>query len=101
MIVYNITSKVAGEIHAAWLQWLRSEAIPSMMATGLFTEYRLNHLLEQDETDGITYTLQFTADSMEQIEIFRAQYFQDFSLKERILWGDLYVSFQTLMEVIN
>ena len=37
MIVYNVTSKVTWAIHDEWLQWMKEEHIPEVVATGCFT----------------------------------------------------------------
>ena len=58
MIIYNVTVKVDNSIAGAWLDWMKKEHIPDLMRTGLFLDYRLSKLLEQDETEGITYTVQ-------------------------------------------
>src|SRR4051812_43707164 len=65
MIIYNVTVKVAHPIAAEWLRWMKDEHMPDILATGLFIESRLCRLLEQDETDGITYSAQYMCDSLE------------------------------------
>jgi len=48
MIVYNVTIKVDPQIEKDWIKWQKSENIPEIMATGLFSEYKFYRLLEQD-----------------------------------------------------
>lgn len=101
MIVYNITIKINPEIEEGWLQWQREEHIPDVLASGQFTEYRFYKLLEQDETEGITYVVQYFADSLHQYEC----YIQDTAplLRQKSLdkWGNRFIAFRTIMEVVN
>ena len=64
MIVYNVTTKVSHFINDRWLQWMKEEHIPAIMATGLFHDYRICRLLEQDDQDGPTYSAQYFTDTL-------------------------------------
>jgi hypothetical protein len=59
MLLYNITTKVDNAISDEWLQWQRKIHVPEIMASGLFYEYRVYRLLEQDDSEGKTYITQF------------------------------------------
>ena len=101
MVIYNITTKVHGSINADWLQWQREEHIPEIMGTGLFTAYKFFRLLEQDDSEGCTYAVQYTVASE---EIYQ-EYMQRFAplLRKKALekWGDRIISFRSLLEVIH
>ncbi len=53
-IIYNVTVKVEHSIATPWLEWMKNEHIPEVVATGCFTHGRMLRLLETDETDGLT-----------------------------------------------
>jgi len=63
MILYNVTVKIDRAIDADWLQWMRERHIPEVMDTGIFTENKLYRLLDQDESEGITYAIQYACRS--------------------------------------
>jgi hypothetical protein len=101
MYIYNITIKVNKDIISDWLGWQINEHLPEIMQTGLFSEYKFFRLLEQDETEGMTYVVQFfTAD----ISNYQ-QYIDEYAplLREKALqrWGDGFIAFRTLMETVN
>jgi len=101
MIIYNITTKVHASIDALWLQWQREVHIPEMMATGFFSSYKLLHLLEQDDSEGHTYAVQYTAASAEdyrQHEVLQAALLRKKALEK---WGNATISFHTVLEVIQ
>jgi hypothetical protein len=99
MIIYNVTIKVTQKIAADWLRWMKEEHMPELLRTGLFIESRLCRLLEQDESDGITYIAQYYADSLEDYNDYikgHAAAFRDKGLKK---FGDQFIAFRTLMQV--
>ena len=101
MIVYNLTIHVEHRIHDEWLQWQREEHIPSIMATKQFIEYRFFHLLEQDETEGITYVMQLIAPTAGHYK----KYIDEFAFNDQRVvnnkWGHLVLAFSTVMEVMH
>ena len=62
MLIYNITIKVDHSILEEWIKWQMEEHIPEIMATGLFDRYKFFRLLEQDDTEGATYIIQYLTD---------------------------------------
>lgn len=59
MFIYNITNKVDYSILDEWIKWQPDEHIPEIMSTNLFTDFKFYQLLEQDESDGVTYVIQY------------------------------------------
>jgi hypothetical protein len=101
MIVYNITTKVHSNIDAAWLQWQKEEHIPEMMATGLFTDYKLFRLLDQDDSEGNTYVIQYSAANADQYSQYTTVYAALLRQKAFRKWGDQFISFRSVLEVIH
>lgn len=101
MIIYNVTMKAGKAIAAEWLKWLLEEHIPEIMETGCFTDYRVVRLLETDDNDGPTYAVQYHAASKADYNRYmslHATRLQHLSFKK---WGDGYVSFQSVMQVVK
>ena len=101
MFVYNISIKIDPAIEKEWVKWEREEHIPEAMSFGLFTEYKFYKLLEQDEREGITYILQYFVSTLAHYQ----QYLEKYApvLREKVFskWGDKFVAFRTLMQVVN
>src|SRR4030095_12497878 len=101
MIVYNTTTKIDPQIEKDWIDWQRIEHIPEIMATGLFSGYKFFRLLEQDEAEGITYVIQYFGSSINEYK----RYIEEFAalLSERAFakWGDQFITFHTVMEIVN
>ncbi|MBO9571188.1 MAG: DUF4286 family protein [Chitinophagaceae bacterium] len=101
MIIFNITTKISWEVHEQWKTWLINEQVPQILATGLFEQYQLVHLYEMDDEDGPTYALQLYSSSQDNLDSYRTDHIHRFEKKERDLWGDSFVSFHSVMRVIN
>jgi hypothetical protein len=100
MIIYNVTTKVTYNIHEHWLQWMKEQHIPEIMATGLFHDYRMCRLLEQDDQDGPTYTVQYSTDTLENYQTFLQEYAPLLRQKGYEQFGDQFVAFRTVMQVV-
>jgi hypothetical protein len=101
MIVYNITYKIDPAIEEVWITWQQQQHIPEIIATGLFTGYKMFRLLEQDDSEGMTFVIQFFAPSLENYYRFTEEFATLLSKKAFDLWGDRFIAFRTVMEAVN
>jgi hypothetical protein len=101
MFVYNVTTKVELSIAANWLEWLKKEHIPDIIGTGCFTHVNILHLVEADDENGITYAVQYHAPSRSAYETYLEEYATTMRNRTTEKWGDRFVSFRTLMELVN
>ncbi|WP_111600529.1 DUF4286 family protein [Chitinophaga skermanii] len=100
MIIYNVTIKVSPAIHNAWFVWMKEEHIPEILATGLFHDYRMCRLLEQDDSDGPTYTVQYSTDTQENYQTYLQEHAPVLRQKSFDKFGDNFVAFRTVMQVV-
>jgi len=101
MILYNITFKVDPSIEAAWLKWQREEHIPEILSSGIFLEHTMYRLLEQDDFDGATYVIQFRAEGIKEYQEFLDVFAPELRQKSFNKWGDRFIAFRSVMEVIH
>jgi hypothetical protein len=101
MLIYNITSLVDTSVVPEWLEWLTSVHIPAIMATGYFERYQLVKLLDVDETQGLTYAVQFYAPDKDAYDLFSLVHAPSLEKASEKLWGEKCLSFRSLMEVVK
>lgn len=101
MLVYNVTIKINTEVADNWLHWQINEHIPEVMATGLFDSFKFFRLLDQDETDGLTYIVQYLVSSMENYTRYINEFAPGFRKKITDEWGEHFVAFRSLMELVQ
>ena len=101
MIIYNVTIKVHLSIKDAWLQWLQEEHIPVIIQTGCFTHATILRLLEIDDTEGPTYAVQYFAESKRLYNHYIENYAAAMRQKGFDKWGDKFIAFRSVMQVVN
>lgn len=101
MLIYNVTTKVTWPIHEAWLQWMQGVHIPEVMATGCFEKYQMVRLLETDEEEGPSYAIQYYTPSHETYDQYLSEFAPALRQKTLDAWGNQFIAFRTLMEVVS
>lgn len=101
MIIYNVTTKTEHSITDAWLQWLKEEHIPHVVGTGCFTHATILRILETDETDGITHAVQYHAKNKDDYDRYIEQHAAEMRKKATDKWGNKFIAFRTVMQVVN
>ena len=102
MILYNVTCNVEKSIAAEWLDWMKSEHIPEVMSTGCFSDFKILRLLGQESDDeGINYAIQYTTNSVETLEHYRAEYGPALMAKTLAKYGDKVLAYRSVLELIS
>ena len=101
MIVYNVTTLVDHSIAKDWLSWIKEEHIPDIIATGTFTHATVLHLLDVDETEGITYVVQYHAAVKAEYDRYVSEFASSMRKKAIDKWGDKMIAFRSIMELVH
>jgi hypothetical protein len=101
MIIYNVTIKIETQIADAWLQWLLNEHIPLVMQTNCFVDYKVVRLLEVDDNEGPTYAIQYYAQSKADYNRYIEIYSSEMRKISFEKWGDRFIAFRSVMEVVK
>ena len=101
MIIFNVTTHVSHTIKEAWEEWMKQKHIPEIMEKGCFVKYQFVQLLDIDESDGVTFAIQFYAESMASYTLYVENFapaLREDSLKN---WGNEAIAFRSLMKVLD
>ena len=101
MIVYNITNKIDPAIEVAWIKWQKEEHIPEIMSSKQFTDYKFYKLLDQDETEGITYIIQYFAKDIQHYNKYIESFADGLRKKANNKWGNQFIAFRTIMQIVD
>ncbi|HEX8355806.1 MAG TPA: DUF4286 family protein [Segetibacter sp.] len=101
MIIYNITIKVDWIIAEDWLLWMNKVHIPQVLQTECFYKHQLLRLLQVEETEGPTYAVQFVANTLTKYDEYLLHHAPDLNKQVSDKWGDKYLDFRTLMQVVG
>lgn len=97
MIVYNVTVKVDLDISREWVQWMKQVHIPEVMATGFFVDYRMLRMMEQNEMDGITFAIQYRAESMAKIRTYQEEHAPKLQKEHGDRYDGKFVAFRSFL----
>jgi hypothetical protein len=100
MIIYNVTINVDDSVHDEWLHWMKTEHIPDVMNTGLFTEKRMLKVLDDHGSGGTTYSVQYSCNSMDDYEQYKTHHAPGLQAKTAAKYKDKFVAFRTLLEIV-
>ena len=101
MIVYNVTIKVDPSIANDWLTWLQEEHVVEVLETGCFTDAKIMKLLEVDDSEGPTFAIQYFAESKSQYNQYIEKYAGIMRQKSFDKWGNKFIAFRSVMQVVN
>ena len=100
MILYNITIAVDESIHEDWLRWMQQHHIPDVMATEKFQDWKMYRVL-MEKDGGITYSVQFFAKTMGDLQIYQAQFAQKLQKDVLDRYGNHFGAFRTVLEQVK
>lgn len=101
MYIYNVTTKLDWSIHEEWVNWMLEQHIPDVMSKACFTDYKFVRLLETDEAEGPTYAIQYHAADKNSYEQYLSQHAPLLRKEAMDKWGNRFISFRSLMEVVH
>ena len=73
MYIYNVTVNIEESVHKDWLSWIQNH-IQDVLATGSFIAAKLTQVLVDEEMGGITYSIQYTANTREDLNEYYKLY---------------------------
>lgn len=100
MYIYNVTINIQEDVHQEWVEWMKKEHIPDMLNTGKFVKALMTKVLVDEELGGITYSVQYTAESKAHLERYYQENAESLRAKSAPFEGK-FVAFRTELEVIS
>jgi len=100
MIIYSVTVKIEIDVHDEWFTWMKSKHIPDVLATKKFVDYRMMKVLVENETDGITYNLQYRANTMTDYFDYLNNFAEKLQIEHTEKYKDKFVAFRTLLKEV-
>ena len=100
MFIYNVTTNIDTTVHDEWLNWIKTHIV-EVLNTGKFTSAKLTEVLVEEEMGGKTYSIQYAANSREDLENyykFNAPKLQSEGLKR---FADKMLTFKTELKIVE
>jgi hypothetical protein len=80
---------------------MQEEHLNDLVNTGLFTEARLCKLLDQDDEEGVTYVAQYFCITLDDFNLYIEQYAPIMRERGFAEFGNQFIAFRTLMEIVK
>lgn len=100
MYIYNVTLSIDASIHEEWLAWIKNH-IPEVLATGKFTSAKLTQVLVEEEMGGITYSVQYTAKTREDLDNYYKEDADRLRTGGMQKFADKMLAFRTELKIVN
>lgn len=100
MLLYNITIGIDKEVELEWLQWMKTEHIPEVMKTKLFYDFKIYKVLQDQDEDNISYSVQYLAQTLDHVTLYFEKFAPAILEKLRLRFKDKHVAFMTLLEEV-
>ena len=101
MILYNVTISIDNTVADEWLQWMKDVHIPEVMGTGYFTANQICKVMEDEDTGGTTYAVQYTCRSVEDLQEYQRDHSPALQQKVNDRYAGQYASFRTMLEIVG
>lgn len=100
MYIYNITLNVEKSVHATWLTWIEDH-VTKVLQTGRFTNAKLTEVLVEEEFGARTYSIQFSAQSREDLDNYYKSDAEKLRKETLKTFGDKVLAFRTELKLIK
>jgi len=100
MYIYNVTINIDDQLHQEWLTWMETHIL-DVLNTGKFTSAKLTEVLVDEEMGGKTYSVQYTANSREDLEAYYKEDADRLRVEGFKKFGDKMLAFRTELKLIK
>lgn len=100
MLIYNVTAHLEPSVEQKWLKWMKQEHIPEMLGTKKFTETKIFKIITDQDTDGISYAVQYYCDNRKQYESYLKEDAPSLGQKAKDKFGEKILFFRTELQLI-
>lgn len=101
MIIYNVTVNIDHSVHDEWLKWMKEIHIPDVMKTGMFTENRMLKVLADEDSGGVTYSIQYTCRNLDDYKKYETFFAPPLRAIYNKKYKNKFVAFRTLLETVD
>ncbi|MEY3689537.1 MAG: hypothetical protein RIT37_1099 [Bacteroidota bacterium] len=86
---YEVTMEVDSSIAEEWVEYMRSEHIPEVMTTGVFTSCQFLRIIEPAKEGFDSFRITYEAENLSAIQAYRADLSPELRRKHDERYGDV------------
>mgnify|MGYP000692888512 CR=1 FL=1 len=100
MILYNVTVAIDKKVEDDWLIWMKNVHIPEVRETNMFVEHKFLKVLNTNDPETSSYSVQYFADSLKEIQMYMGMFAPELQQKALQKYPNKLAAFRTLLEVV-
>jgi len=100
MLLYNVTIGIDRDIEGEWLEWMQQKHIPDVLKTGMFHSYKLYRILDEENGETISYSIQYFAKTIDDVLNYLENHAPALVEEHRLRYKNKHVAFRTLLEEV-
>ena len=100
MYIYNVTINIENSLHQEWLTWMETHIL-DVLNTGKFISAKLTEVLVEEEMGGKTYSIQYTANTREELDAYYKEDADKLQLESLKKFGDKMLAFRTELKLVK
>lgn len=100
MILYNVTVSIDPAVSEDWLDWMRKQHIPDVMATGCFIESRISRV-HGEEDGGMTFAITYLSPDQQKLDEYREVHAPRLQKDHSERYEGRFAAFRTFLTVIE
>jgi hypothetical protein len=101
MFIYNVTTSIDKTIETEWIQWMKAEHIPHVLATGLFTSHLFYKVLSHDDQATSSYCVMYTTPVLDNFVKYLNEFAPALRAEVDKKYQGKYAAFRTLLEEVG
>ncbi len=101
MIIYNSTFCIDKSIERKWVQWMKDHYLTQHHKIKELNHYHFCKIFEDENPTGSTYAVQFFFKDLQAMQVYRDNYEPEFRLLHQNHFPDQFVTFNTLLEILD
>lgn len=100
MIIYSVTISIEEDVKPQWIEYMKNEHIPDVIASGCFTGYRFTRVIGTSEEKENSFNIQYYLNSMADMHKYQVHFAPKLQKEHAQKFGNKALAFRTLLEDI-
>ena len=100
MILYNVTVAIDKKVETEWIAWMKQIHIPEVMETNQFEESKFFKVLNTEDTEASSYSVQYFATEMTNLQMYMAAFAPELQQKALLKFPNQIAAFRTLLQSV-
>lgn len=101
MILYNVTVAIDVKVEDEWKTWMKEVHIPEVMATAKFVDHSFYKVMNNQEEDSASYSIQYFAESMKELQLYLAIDAPGLQQKSMEAFPNKFAAFRTVLQSVG